>query len=664
MKIFNALSLLTVFLLAGSAATAQICEDGMAGQYPCQNVDQLSEISITDLGGGENTNDIWGWTSPETGREYAIVGKSSGTAFVDISDPYSPILIALVPTFSVNSLWRDIKVQGNYAYIVAEAGAHGMQIFDLTRLDDIYCPPEIFSADAVYTMFGNSHNIVIEDGMPYAYSVGTNTFAGGLHIIDISDPLNPQFAGSFEEDGYTHDAQVVQYQGPDAEHQGKEIVFACNADNIAIIDATDKQDVELLSSVTYEQAGYVHQGWLTEDHSYFISNDETDESTFDLNTRTFIWDVQDLENPELIGIYTADSPSIDHNLYIRDGVCYQSNYRSGFRVLDLADVENGNLSEAGYLDIIPEDDNRTYTGTWSNYPYFESGVIPITNMYGGMHVLEPRLIKATRKVVSGCDNEEATFSVESALDLNGSVNVDVQGLPEGITSSINGGESMPTPGSLDVGLSWSDLSAGSYPFEVTVSNSDTSLTLQSELIIESGAPDAPELLGPTNTVMLDYSFATMEWEGGSATEFEVQVAVNESFSILALEQDVSREHFTAQLSEGETYFWRVKAINDCGESEYSETRSFTTTCGEGNVGIEDPEDRRFAVWPNPSNGLVNVTDLEGLADDFRVYDLSGRIAMSGSINEAKTATLDLSELAKGVYLLQIGNSRAEKIAIR
>ena len=41
--------------------------------------------------------------------------------------------------------------------------------------------------------------------------------------MDVSDPLNPTFAGCFGDDGYVHDAQCTIYTGPDTEHQGKEV---------------------------------------------------------------------------------------------------------------------------------------------------------------------------------------------------------------------------------------------------------------------------------------------------------------------------------------------------------------------------------------------------------------------------------------------------------
>ena len=43
-------------------------------------------LDKTEIGGSNSTslNDIWGWTDPQTNREYAIVGMSNGTSFVEI----------------------------------------------------------------------------------------------------------------------------------------------------------------------------------------------------------------------------------------------------------------------------------------------------------------------------------------------------------------------------------------------------------------------------------------------------------------------------------------------------------------------------------------------------------------------------------------------------
>ena len=84
--------------------------DGWADKYECSNVDLLSFVPLKDLGSNGDANDIWGWTDPMTNKEYAIVGCEDGTSFVDVSVPASPQVLGFLPTHTVSSLWRDIKV--------------------------------------------------------------------------------------------------------------------------------------------------------------------------------------------------------------------------------------------------------------------------------------------------------------------------------------------------------------------------------------------------------------------------------------------------------------------------------------------------------------------------------------------------------------------------
>lgn len=364
------------------------CENGFAGIYPCDNVDLMSVMTLNEVGGGDNGNDIWGWTDPLTNKEYALYGRANGTSFIDVTDPLNPIYLGDLPTHTTPSLWRDIKTFGNYAIIGSEAGYHGMQIFDLTQLEDVTNPPVVFEETAYYDGFGKSHNIIVNTETGFAYGVGTSTFEGGLHIVDINDPLNPVLAGAFEEDGYTHDAQSVVYNGPDQDYVGKEIVFAFNGGNVAIVDCDDKSDCQLISTIQQENVGYIHQGWVTENQRILLMDDELDESNFGFNTRTYIVDIQDLDNPSFIGYYTSSAPAIDHNQYILGDLTYQSNYLAGLRILNIADAANGNLFEVGYFDTNPESDEASFNGTWSNYPYFPSGNV-IVSTFSHFFVVRP-----------------------------------------------------------------------------------------------------------------------------------------------------------------------------------------------------------------------------------------------------------------------------------
>jgi choice-of-anchor B domain-containing protein len=266
-----------------------------------------------------------------------------------------------------------------------------MQIFDLTRL--LSADPSggalTFDDDGVYSSFGKAHNLVIDEDSGFAYAVGTGTCSGGLHMVDISTPTAPSFAGCFSGDGYTHDAQCVSYTGPDTYHWGNEICIASNTDTITVVDVTVKTAPVQLSRTGYSGRGYTHQAWLSEDQSLLFLNDELDEQNFRHNTRTRVWDMSDLDTPALIDTFTNSTTAIDHNLYVKGNYVFQANYRSGLRVLEIVKDSGAYvmLDERAFFDIYPSSDSANFNGAWSNYPYFPSGTIVVSGMEQGLFVL-------------------------------------------------------------------------------------------------------------------------------------------------------------------------------------------------------------------------------------------------------------------------------------
>lgn len=403
-------SVSTTVIPEGSSALEPItgnrveCSEGEASMFPCSNVDLLSFLPIREIGGdrGVSLNDIWGWTDPQTGNEYALVGRIDGTSFVNVSNPGNPVYIGdlPMPESAQSSSWRDIKVYENHAYIVADnADMHGMQVFDLTNLRDFDGTAETFEETAHYDGIHSAHNIIINTDTGFAYAVGSSgggqTCGGGLHMINIQNPASPSFAGCFSDPstgrsgtGYTHDAQCVTYNGPDADYEGREICIGANETALSIADVTDKENPEAIATASYPDYGYVHQGWFTEDQRYFFQNDELDELNGNVDqTRTLIWDLTDLDDPQFVREYLLDNSASDHNLYIKGTTMYQSNYVSGLQVLDVSDPENP--TKTGSFDTEPfGEDSPGFAGTWSNYPYFDSGIVIMTSMQEGLFILE------------------------------------------------------------------------------------------------------------------------------------------------------------------------------------------------------------------------------------------------------------------------------------
>ena len=268
------------------SAGPEDCTDGRAGDFPCSGVSLAARVTLQTMGGaGAMGNDLWGWTDPQTAREYALMGLSNGTAFVDVTEPSNPLF----------------------------AGCH-----NVTR---------------------------------------------------------------------THDTQCVVYEGPDAAHRGRQICVSSNEDRLEVVDVTEKAAPLSLSSITYPQMGYVHQGWLTEDHRYFLLGDELDELHLNLYTRTHVFDVTDLDAPEYLYAHDLGTFATDHNLYVLGERVFEANYTSGLRVLRFGDLASGDMTEIAFFDTYPATDGPGTEGAWSVYPYLPSGTILVSDIANGLFVL-------------------------------------------------------------------------------------------------------------------------------------------------------------------------------------------------------------------------------------------------------------------------------------
>jgi len=511
------------------AMSASGCVGGLAGGYPCNNVDLEAFMPLAEIGGTSSNsaaNDIWGWTDPLSGREFAIIGLVFGTSFVEITDPANPVYLGELPTHGAfGSSWRDIKTYADHAFIVSEANQHGMQVFDLTQLLTVTNPPVTFSETAYYNKNASAHNIVINEGSGYAYIVGAsgkNSCSGGLHMVDISNPTSPSFAGCYSDDGYTHDAQCVIYNGPDAAHQGKEICFNSNEDTVTIVDVTNKNNPLQLSRTGYAGAQYTHQGWLTEDQTHFLLDDELDEQRNGNNTRTRVFDVSDLDAPSVVGFFDNSTVAIDHNLYVKGNYAFQANYRSGLRVLDISNVASASLSEVAFFDIYPADDNAQFNAAWSNYPYFPSGIVIVSGIEQGLFILRPNLqsgpVDNPPSVTLTAPGEGATIA--------GTINVTADASDDNGVTQVEffvDGNSIGVDDTAPYSVSWD--SAGVIDGEHTVSATASDTTSQtgsdSINVIVDNVADPTISLSVAAYKVRGTQYADLTWSGATSINVDI-----------------------------------------------------------------------------------------------------------------------------------------------
>jgi choice-of-anchor B domain-containing protein len=370
------------------------CVNGQAAGYDCLNVDLLSFVPLSSLGSTSSAdgNDIWGYVD-SLGRAYALTGQTDGASIVDITNPENPeILVFIQSALTQNTVWRDIKIYKNMMYIVADRSGHGLQYVNIDAVVSAaraqsQRPFRLDRGSTAYnqfvgrdTRFGNCHNIALNEESGFLYMVGSNQASGGLYMYDVRNVNGPTdtplLAGSFSNDGYTHDTNCVIYRGPQQQYQGREICFGYNENSLTIVDVTNKGSPVMLSRTPYSQVAYTHQGWITPDHQYVLLNDELDEQRFGINTRTLIWDVRSLTNPSHMSNFNGPTAAIDHNLYIKGSRVYEANYRAGLRVMDITNIGSGSLTQVAFFKTWTGSITASFNGAWSVFPWFDTANFP------------------------------------------------------------------------------------------------------------------------------------------------------------------------------------------------------------------------------------------------------------------------------------------------
>ena len=417
-------------------------DGGLAGTFQSSGIQLQAWFPCNTLSAGATSaSDAWGYVSP-SGREYAIIGLSNGTAFVEITNPAAATLTKFMPMPATAgaSMWRNMKTFQHYCYSVSEGGG-GIQVFDLAGIDsgNITDLGTVTTGGAAAT-----HTMIVNEQTGFLYRMGGGS--NGVRVYSLANPAVPLYVTAWSAK-YTHDGAVFNW--PSGPYGGREIFFACGGlgggytdTGLDILDVTDKSNITVIGRATYPNAAYCHQVWISPDYRYAYINDEVDEANFGVLCSTRIIDIQNLAAPFLAGSYTNGLVSVDHNLYIKGNNLYASNYKTGLRIYDI--TNRTAPQERAWFDTYPSEDATGYAGLWSNYPFFPSGTVIGSDIQSGLFVWTvgepPVAIGYPNGLPSRLDPAGARLSVSTQLAPG-------QGIPQGgarlIVNTGSGNQSLP-----------------------------------------------------------------------------------------------------------------------------------------------------------------------------------------------------------------------------
>ena len=244
---------------------------------------------------------------------------------------------------------KSIFKSNNYIYI-ADGNAGGLQIVDYS---DPNAPLIIGNLDTS----GDALDVVVDGN--YAYIADGEL--GGLQIIDISNKNSPVLVGSYNSAG----------QALELKYKDGKIYLADGFNGLNIIDVSDKQNPTFINSYIQTLPSNVPPAEVT---NLFVSGNYVYISS---NTQIGleILDVTDLNNiVKLSSIVPANGPII-HEIMVVDNYCYASAI-AGFSIINITDKSNPVL--AGNYDGI----NNTFS------LFVQGDYLYLTDYLQGIHQVD------------------------------------------------------------------------------------------------------------------------------------------------------------------------------------------------------------------------------------------------------------------------------------
>jgi choice-of-anchor B domain-containing protein len=342
-------------------------------QTPPLNIQQISHVPTTSFIVPSELNDIWGWVDNQ-GKEYAIIGTNDGTSIFDLSNPSSPQEVFFEP--GMNSVWRDVKTYGNYAYVTTEA-MNGLLIIDLSNLPDSVNTNTYYYNGPPNAQWQKAHNLYIDD-RGYAYIFGANRGLGGAIILDLNqDPTQPVEVADINN-WYAHDGMVKG-----------DTLFLANGNNslFSIWDVSNRSNPVLIAqnpTVGY----YSHNIWSSDDGNYIYTTEE------DNGGHLSEFNISDLNNIDLTDKIQAEPGNniMPHNAFYINDYIVNSYYTTGVQIFDVK--SKGNIVNVGHFDTSPNFSGGGSNGCWGVYPYLPSGLIIASDIENGFFILSPQYKRA------------------------------------------------------------------------------------------------------------------------------------------------------------------------------------------------------------------------------------------------------------------------------
>lgn len=635
---------------------------------------------------GVKYSGCWGYNQTGKNKEYAIVGSSRGTYFIDITAPASPTVCDYVAGTSSPGVWREVNVYQNYAYVVSDnSPPNSFQIIDMQYLPDSV--HVVHNSSTAY--FERGHQVYVDGNKLYVAGIRfQGSGSANMRVYSLATPSAPVLLRTLSQDypsiTYVHDMFVR-----------RDTVFAhCGNQGLHVYKFTASNTFSALGSLTgYADAGYCHSGSITNDGKTFIMCDEVP-----TGLRIKSLDVSNLSNITVNSLFRPNSNSgfVGHNPYvIGNKYAFISCYQDGLYLYDISSPSTPTI--AGYFDTHPQGGasagnnygSSSYNGNWGAFPYFKSGLILACDMQNGVFILRASALAPTANFNAAtviCSGATTTFT-------------DVSTNTPTTWNWVISGASPATSTVQNPSVTYSV--GGVYNATLVAANANGTNTIVKSITVTANptvtTTGASSICAGGTTTLTASGASSYTWNPGSLTGSNIVVSpttaiiytvtgvngscVGSNTKILNVNPlpNVTASANPSVLCTGQSatltaggaasYTWNPGsitgnpiAVSPTIATTYSVIGTGTNSCTKNSVlsvsvsactGITSvTSENQFSISPNPNSGQFVISSGNQDTFDVMIYNCIGQLVKS-SFQNRDQVSIDLSASAKGIYYIVI-----------
>ena len=257
-----------------------------------------------------------------------------------------------------------------------------------------------------------------------------------------------------------------------------------------------------------------------------------------------------------------------------------------------------------------------------------------------------------------CNQDNVTYNYEyrNFSGFNESVSLSIENLPPGVMARLNPTNISKNGSTGSIKLSGLNvINSQDFILNLLAVSTSASRTIPLELMVRNDSIDPVQLLLPSDQTTQISRTIVLSWAKDiNVNSYRLELSKSEDFEDIILTKNTSLTSFTLNdLDFATDFYWRVKSINPCEESNFT-TNKFSTIIVNCNTYTADNLPQRI----KDSNNLSGVTNVDlNITDMAIIEDLNVHV----SIDHTYIGDISINLLTPDNKLIKLSQNLGDKL---